>query len=131
LLDRGAAREELGLDPERPAVLVTLGAGNINDLTSDLGTVIEVLRADADRQICVTKPPIAGREQRGLEQVTHVSVYPLSRYMHAFDFAVAAAGYNSYHEHLAFGLPSIFVPNDHTRTDDQVGRARYAEEVGV
>ena len=131
LLDRAEARRELGLDPDRPAVLVTLGAGNINDLTSDLGGVIDALARDPDKQICVTKPPISGREQPGVAQVTHLSVYPLSRYALAFEYAFAAAGYNSYHEHIAFGLPSIFVPNDETRTDDQVGRARYAAEAGV
>lgn len=132
VMDRMTARSELELDPHRPAVLVTLGAGNINDLSSDLGVVIAVLSEDSERQIVVTKPPIAGASATfNPSRVRHLSTYPLSRYANAFDFAVSATGYNSYHEHIAFGLPTIFVPNLLTRTDNQLARARYAQQVGV
>src|SRR5690606_5154986 len=44
----------------------------------------------------------------------------------AFDYAVVAAGYNSFHETLRFGVPALFVPNDATSLDDQVARAEHA-----
>ena len=58
------------------------------------------------------------------------ATYPMSRYFAAFDAAVAAAGYNAYHELIELGVPSLFVPM-HRETDDQPARARYAEEAGL
>lgn len=131
LLPREQAAAELGLDPARPAVLVTLGAGNINDLSSDLGVVVGALRRHSDVQVAVTQPPIAGADSELDASVVRVQVYPLSRYLRAFDAAVAASGYNSFHELVGFGVPSLYLPNLDTRTDDQEGRARFAADRGL
>ena len=48
-----------------------------------------------------------------------VKLYPVSRYLRAFDLTVSAAGYNSFHEQLGFGVPTVFLPN----TADQAGRS--------
>jgi UDP:flavonoid glycosyltransferase YjiC (YdhE family) len=130
LLPRDQAARELGLDPDRKTALVTLGAGNINDLSSDLGAVVTAIRRHPEWQVAITKPIIATGSHT-LDDVHSVSIYPLSRYSHAFDFAVAASGYNSYHELIAFGVPAAYVPNMSTRTDDQMARAAYAEAHGV
>jgi UDP:flavonoid glycosyltransferase YjiC (YdhE family) len=130
LLPRAQAAAELGLDPDRETVLVTLGAGTINDLRSDLGIVTAAL-AGTGAQVVLTQPMIAGVATALDADVHRVSVYPLSRYSRAFDAAVAAAGYNSFHELVAFAVPTLFLPNLHTRTDDQLARARWAAEAGV
>ncbi|MGH2954578.1 MAG: glycosyltransferase [Solirubrobacterales bacterium] len=54
----------------------------------------------------------------------------MSRYFAAFDAAVSAAGYNAFHELIALGVPSLYVPI-HRETDDQAARARWAERAGV
>jgi UDP:flavonoid glycosyltransferase YjiC (YdhE family) len=131
LLPREQAAAELGLDPSRPAVLVTLGAGNINDLSSDLGVVVEALRRHPEVQVAVTQPPIAGADSALDASVVRVQVYPLSRYLRAFDAAIAASGYNSFHELVGFGVPSLYLPNLDTRTDDQEARARFAADRGL
>lgn len=132
LVSRDEARAYLGLDPDRPAVLVQLGAGNINDVSSLLGAVTDRLVAEPDLQVCVTRSIIAERAS-GLEAevIPITGVYPLARYFTAFDFAVTAAGYNSFHESLAAGLPTIFVPNLQTAADEQAARSAYAAEAGV
>ena len=58
------------------------------------------------------------------------STFPMSRYFRAFDMAVAAAGYNAFHELIAFAVPTLFVPMPRN-TDDQAARARWAAEAGV
>lgn len=132
LVSAAEAREHLGLDPDRPAVLVQLGAGNINDVSSLLGAVTDRLVAEGGLQVCVTRSIIAERAS-GLEAavIPITGVYPLARYFTAFDFAVTASGYNSFHESLAAGLPTIFVPNLQTAADEQAARSAYAAEAGV
>lgn len=129
LLDPGAARAELGLD-ERPAVLVQLGAGNINDIASPVARIGRYLD-EHGFQIVLAESPIATRPIPAPAGARVAKVYPLSRYLKGFDLAVSAAGYNSFHELIAFGVPSVFVPNEETALDDQAARARYANEVGA
>lgn len=131
LLDAEAARAELGLEPDRPAALVNLGAGNINDVSSLLGRVVDRLAQEPELQVCVTRSIIADRTAALPDNVRTISVYPLARYLPAFDLAFAASGYNSYHELVAAGVPTAFVPNLDTSTDDQAARSRFAHRVGV
>ena len=63
--------------------------------------------------------------------VRYLSAFPNARYFRAFDFAVSAAGYNSFHELLHHGLPCIFLPNDNQKVDDQRARAAFAEGQGA
>jgi hypothetical protein len=127
--DSEAARRALGIDAQMPTALVTLGAGNINDPTSATRITVDAIRALGLR-ICVTRPEIAERGGAAAPDVDVVSVYPLSRHYRAFDVAVSAAGYNSFHELLRFGVPTLFLPNLDTALDDQRSRARYAADQG-
>lgn len=126
-LDRAAACQELGLDPAANNVLVQLGAGAINDVSSLTGAVTAALGEHS------LVPVIARSElsapDPGADGDAHViRRFPLSRWFAAFDAAVLAAGYNSFHEALALRVPAVFVPNLATRTDDQDARTRYAAD---
>ncbi len=128
---REEAAQVLGVDPGRPTALLTLGAGNINDIGSDLGRFAGRLLEEADLQVVLTRSLIADDLARFGDRVRAVSVYPVSRYFRAVDFAIAASGYNAFHELVQFGVPTAFVPNTSTAMDDQEGRARWAERAGV
>ena len=130
-VDREQAAAVLGVDPARPTALLTLGAGNINDITSDLGRFVGRMLDEAGLQVVLTRPMIADDLARFGDRVHGVSVYPISRYFRAVDFAIAASGYNAFHELVQFGVPTAFVPNTSTAMDDQEGRAVWAEEAGV
>ena len=58
-------------------------------------------------------------------------VYPLVRYLAAFDAVVSAAGYNAVHEFVPAGIPTLLVPNPATRTDDQIARASFLRGNGL
>jgi len=131
LLAREQAAAELGIDADRPAALVTLGVGALKDVESDVGRVVRALTGLPGMQVVVTRPAIATRDAGVPDGVVGVSVYPIARHLRAFDLAVAAAGYNSFHELVGSGVPTAFVANRSTGRDDQPARARWAEAAGV
>ena len=130
LLPPSEARAELGLSASKQVVLVQLGSGNTYEVGSAARTTAERLLRLRDTEVVFVDWMIS-RERTDLPPgVKRLSTYPLGRYLRAFDFAISAAGYNSYHELIGFGIPTIFVPSE-KQLDDQHGRARYAEDVGV
>lgn len=131
VLPRGRAREALGLGPMEKAMLITLGAGNINKIDDDVEEVILAVKALPEKwRIFMTSPLIA--ENVGVtEGVENLSIYPLARFAGAFDFVVSATGYNSFHEWIAYSVPTLWIANASTVTDDQIGRARYAHDAGL
>ncbi len=127
--DRDAARQALGLPLDRRLALLALGAGNINDTSQETGAVVAALQR-LGVEICVTQTEIAQSNRTGVG-VHVVREFPLSRRFRAFDLAVSASGYNSFHELLRFGIPALFIPNQETALDDQEGRARFASDQGI
>ena len=118
-----------GCRPDRRLALVALGAGNINDMGQQAGAVAAALRR-LGVEICVTQPEIAASD-RSLAGVHVVREFRFLVRFRAFDLAVSAAGYNSFHELLRFGIPTLFIPNQDTALDDQQGGARFASDQGL
>ncbi len=56
-----------------------------------------------------------------------VKIYPSSSYFKGIDFAIAAAGYNTFHELVKFKVPTLFIPNKDTVVDNQVKRVENLE----
>ncbi|MDH5295372.1 MAG: hypothetical protein OEW91_17005, partial [Acidimicrobiia bacterium] len=130
-LPRGEAAVALGLDPDRPTLLLTLGSGRLGDVQGPADVVLDAISASG-WQVAVTRAAIATKDIVHDDSVVPVrGVYPLVRYVSAFDAVVSAAGYNAVHEFLPAGIPTLLVPNGATRTDDQVGRARYLASRGL
>ena len=128
LLPRERAEAELGLEPGRTTVLVTLGQGA--EVAAANRRALEMLAGRGGVQVAALSSTLAAAGELP-DGVVHLrATYPMSRYFAAFDAAVAAAGYNAYHELIALGVPSLFVPM-HRDTDDQPARARYAERAGL
>jgi|TARA_R110002110_G_scaffold304438_1_gene518513 UDP-N-acetylglucosamine--N-acetylmuramyl-(pentapeptide) pyrophosphoryl-undecaprenol N-acetylglucosamine transferase len=133
-LDRASACAELDLDAQALNVMVQLGAGTINDLDSTLGSLVGELQRVGARPclaLSVLSAPADNPAGDPADNPAIVRQFPISRYFAAFDFAAIATGYNSFHEALSLGLPSIFVPNLATKTDDQDARSRWASEQGL
>ena len=130
LMDRKDACIRLGIPEDAIIVYIQLGAGNINDINSEINITLDALNNYENIFIVLGESMIGERLNITRERVRIIRDYPNSIYFKAFDFAIMAAGYNSFHEAIQFSLPTIFYPNLSTKQDDQLSRAKIAEEVG-
>ena len=131
LYSRDHLRSQLGIPLESTLVYVQLGAGEINDIESDLELSLRLLLAHQDVYVVIGESMIGSRLNISGERIRTLRDYPNSLYFNAFDFAIMAGGYNSYHEAIQFQLPTICIPNKSTGMDDQVARARVASDAGA
>jgi hypothetical protein len=131
ILPRALARRELGLDLERPAVLIQLGSGNNYDYESVRRLVLRHLGGRDDLQVVLAEWLMSNESPDVPPGVLRLRRFPLARWFGAFDAAISAVGYNSYHELIFAGLPTLFIPNENPQQDDQLGRARYADRHGL
>jgi hypothetical protein len=95
---------------------------------------VRELLSNPDWQVAVPSRPInVEPSSRSAERPIAVlpAVFPLARYLSAFDVAVSEAGYNSFHELLLGGVPTALIPTSAAITDDQDARARWAATHGV
>lgn len=131
ILPRDAARREMGLDAQRPAVLVQPGSGANRDIVDLTDRLVTDLRRFDDLQIVIAEWSNGAIMLPHWPGTRRLRGFPISRYFAAFDFSVSAAGYNTFHEVIAHGLPTIFVANRHPSMDDQGARAEFAQDHGV
>lgn len=119
LLARDAARDALGLERDRVYALFSLGnfKGD-NDIASGL---IDEIRMRGFTVVWA-RTPISVADIPLPKDVISISVYPLVRYMRAFDIIIGAAGYNTCCEVVQSAVPSLLVPNP-MAADNQARRA--------
>ena len=132
-VDRAEARAALGIASEAPVLLVALSAGT-GDPGALLRNVVGSVLTKTSWHVAVIRSPLA---RTGDQTVEHPrihwleDVYPLVRYLKAFDAGVASAGYNAAHELPLSGLASLLVANRASAWDDQLSRARGIAERGL
>ncbi|MGH3516230.1 MAG: glycosyltransferase [Haloechinothrix sp.] len=131
-LGRNESASRLGLDPARQTALVTLRTESLADDSAAAAAVRAVLARQAWQVALARTPLTAGELGVDSDRVVPLrGVFPLARYLSAFDVAVTEAGYNSFHEMLHAGLPTVLVPTSAAVTDDQLARARWAADHGL
>jgi hypothetical protein len=130
LLSKEKARSRLGLPQDATVVYVQLGAGEINDIESEIRLTIEALLEHSEVYVVLGESLIGSRIDIEMRRVQILRDYPNSMYFRGFDATVQAGGYNSFHETRTFGLPALFYPNMNTGMDDQLARCKVAEEEG-
>jgi len=130
-LSRSESRKILGLDPDRPAVLVQLGTGD-SDVNEKMTAALSGLIGWKDLQVVLTKNPVDKNDNSlapvGLD-LKVARYFPLALVLAAFDAAVCATGYNGVHELLPAQIPTVFVSNIRG-TDDQEARAQWCHDFG-
>lgn len=132
VLDRADAAAELGLDPDRPTLLLALGSGQPGDAVDARRVALDEAQRHEGWQVGLVNSPLADEEGGEVPGAVALrGVYPLMRYLTAFDAAVSAAGYNSVHELIPGGVPTLLVPKSASKTDNQVARASFLAERGL
>lgn len=131
-LDRDEAASRLGLDPARPALLVGIGSGRSDQTAMVRNEAIRAVLDHGGWQIAAVSSPLATGDSEDMPDVIGLmGVFPLMRYLNAFDAAISAAGYNSVHELIPAGVPTLLIPKSASKTDDQLARASYLAEHGM
>jgi UDP-N-acetylglucosamine:LPS N-acetylglucosamine transferase len=130
-LNREESRKVLGLDQNRPAVLVQLGTG-ADDANEKMTAALKGLLGWPDLQVLLTKEPVDRNGNslapKGLD-LKVIRYFPLAKVLAAFDAGVCATGYNGVHELLAAKLPTVLVSNIRGM-DDQEARAKWCHDFG-
>ena len=119
-LSRAEARRRLGVSDDRPLILA-LGSGEAVR-QARLCRLLEKISARADGTLRFVSTELAPVPPA-------VRLFPAAAWLEAADVVVSAAGYHAFHETVAAGVPTVFVPQ-RRRYDDQWWRARGATVAG-
>lgn len=129
LMDREEARRALGVPPGARAVYASLGGGGDPAAAQLLPGLVRALR-DAGWFVVVGAGPLyTGDEVRG-QGITWLSRYTPVELLPGVDAAVSAGGYNSFHELMLAGVPTVFLPQPRI-SDDQRRRVEQAVAAGA
>lgn len=129
MIEARTAQRELGLELGPKYVLIQLGGGVINDASALRRAAIDAVLAEGYSPVLVANP--LDQHPKEVQGAQVVRAFPVAQYFSAFEFAVLAAGYNSVQESISLSLPAVFVPNQFTKTDDQVRRAETVAALGM
>lgn len=128
ILDRCNARKALGLDVASRQVLFSLGSGNLKDVSAVGAGLVHEFH-NAGFKVSWTVPSISTKDPELPEGVKLLELYPLAKYLRAFDYIVAAAGYNTCCEIVQTGVPSLLIPNEQVVDDQKLRAIRTAKYV--
>lgn len=130
-LPRKEARNFLGIEPNKTAICLMLGAGNNFEFSHIRKLILKSLAKHKDVEVVEIIPPI--RQSKPVSQFDNcrtLELYPAYRYSCGFDGMIASAGYNTFHENMLGAVPTLFVPNEASEMDRQILRARHASIIG-
>ena len=131
MLSKEAARNRLSLPQDSVVWYLQLGAGQINDIDSEIRmTVDSILENDVQNFIVLGESMLGERISISDPRVKILRDYPNGIYFKAFDYSVQAGGYNSFHEMRRASIPTVFYPNMNTGMDDQLSRCKLGEREG-
>ena len=130
MLSREDVRNRFGIPLNSKVFYVQLGAGQINQIDSEIRTVVDTILEDENAYVVLGESLLGERISLNLERLRIIRDYPNAIYFNGFDFSVQAGGYNSFHEMRIMQIPTLFLPNLQTGMDDQLARCMVAESEG-
>jgi predicted glycosyltransferase len=131
LLPREEARRLLGVGPGIERV-VYVSAGGGGDVTAEahIDAACALLAGRQDVHVVVGAGPLYRGRPRFGPRTTWLTQPGSFELANGFDLAIVAAGYNTFHEMMLAGVPSIFLPQEKI-ADEQAKRADRAVRAGA
>lgn len=118
----------LALPPDAQVLLVNLGGGGDDNHHELLKSLFESVNALPDHIYVIWAMGLLSSAKLPFDLLPHhrvINFYPLTALYSLITMAIATAGYNSFHELLYHGIPTIFLPQDRGY-DDQFSRVDKA-----
>lgn len=131
MLTKEQARSRLGIPEHMTVAYIQLGAGKINNIQSTISRCVKILSEKLNVHTIIGESLLGERINVEGSRIQILRDFPNSEFYKGFDFSIIAGGYNSYHEAIHLGMPSICIPNTNTGMDDQLARAMVADEAGA
>lgn len=131
MYDRQFVRNKYQVKRKKSLLYLQLGAGIINDTRGRTAEAMEVLAKRKGCKILIGEYLMTESVWNNSKDIVVEREYPISKYFSGIDLAITAAGYNTFHEILACGVSTLFVPNEKTYIDDQRKRAMLAQDNGL
>ena len=128
LLPRAQVRTQLGVPKGARAIYLSVGGGGDLRAPEILPKLVESLRGSC-HLVVGAGPLYQGPELRG-PGITWLSRYVPMELFNGLDGAVSAGGYNSFHELMHAGVPTVFLPQPRI-ADDQGERVMRAVSAGA
>ncbi|MFT5584240.1 MAG: UDP-N-acetylglucosamine--N-acetylmuramyl-(pentapeptide) pyrophosphoryl-undecaprenol N-acetylglucosamine transferase [Cognaticolwellia sp.] len=128
LLARDQARSQLGVPDGARAIYLSVGGGGDLRAPEILPKLVQSLRGSC-HLVVGAGPLYQGPELRG-PGITWLSRYVPMAIFNGLDGAVSAGGYNSFHELMHAGVPTVFLPQPRI-ADDQGERVMRAVNAGA
>jgi hypothetical protein len=129
-LSREDSAARLGADPGKFTVAIQLGSQRNFDYEALPDLLVKEL-VERGLQVVKIENPLARPSEKKWPGVANSTCYPIADCLSAIDLMITNAGYNSFHECVYGGVPTIFVPNESPEMDDQQLRAAYAHATGL
>ena len=130
LWSRAEVRKHFAAKEDELLVYVSAGGGGDPNAADDLHRVCQVLLKESGLRIVVGAGPLYRGRALHDDRIVWQTQSGIAEQMAGFDLAVCAAGYNSYHELLHAGVPTIFMPQAKI-ADEQSRRAERAAGAGA
>ncbi len=134
--ERESLRKRLNVTNEENLVFISLGGGgdasneqtllSVFNVLSNFSENIKILLAEGLLSNTTVIRQVIDKNIWLKNKIIRLSEYPVANLFNALDLAISGAGYNTFHELLYFGIPSIFIPKVRGY-DDQLARAKMAE----
>jgi UDP-N-acetylglucosamine--N-acetylmuramyl-(pentapeptide) pyrophosphoryl-undecaprenol N-acetylglucosamine transferase len=127
---RADARKRLGIEGDELAIFLSAGGGGDPNAEKVLLSVIETLRSLSNIFLIVGGGPLYKGEIIRGKNITWLSGFFASEDFLGLDLGISAAGYNSFHELLHAGVPTIFYSQEKI-ADEQFRRVEAASQAGA